>query len=200
MLIEALQNMLDREATSQRLAAAIAEHAPETDKDRLLLLADTVGLFLRSFPQALSFALHQGQAADTGRPLRFATGQVFSYLFDEADLFPERDFGILGLLDDAYVAHVFAIAITRKVPGAAESAHAYEPPDSRSLQVVRSLLPPGVAEALDRMCDNLLHVAGALFGGSPSGGSLPGGERPALDVARALDALASEMNGARPSG
>ena len=40
------------------------------------------------------------------------------------------------------------------------------PPGERSLAAVRSLLPPGVAEALERTAENLVRVAAALYSGA----------------------------------
>jgi len=135
---------------------------------RVLLWAELAGLlepFLRSMPQALSVAVQMTKSRGCGRAVSFATGQALIYVIDEDDLLPEKDFGIIGLLDDAYLAHIYAGSLLRMYPQAPMSGVDYQPPDDRTLNVVRSLLPPRVASALERTVDNLLLVANSLFGG-----------------------------------
>jgi hypothetical protein len=124
----------------------------------------------------------------SGRAVAFATGQVLDYLFDEEDLLPERDFGILGLLDDAYLAHIYAGMLSRMYPHVDTSGTGYQPPDERTLNVVRSLLPAGIANALERTADNLLLVAHSLFGSSVGTKDYPQQATPALRVNEAIQA------------
>jgi hypothetical protein len=68
----------------------------------------------------------------------------------------------------------------------------YEPPDERSLTAVRSLVPAGVAEALDQTCESLVQVAATLFSSGGHGTSAERPPRPALRVAEALAGLSRE--------
>ena len=91
---------------------------------------------------------------------------------DDDDLLPDTKFGSLGLLDDGYFAHSAAIGPMRAYPFV-ESEAQYVPPDRRAFQVVRTILPAGIADALDRTCSDLVHLATSLFGFS-SGHRNPG--------------------------
>jgi len=124
-----------------------------------------------------------------GRVVTFATGQALICVFDEDDLLPERDFGIIGLLDDAYLAHIYAGALSRMYPQADISGVGYQPPDERTLNVVRSLLPAGVASALERTVDNLLLVASSLFGGGAGAEEHPTESAPSLQVSKAIQTM-----------
>ena len=98
-----------------------------------------------------------------GRGIAFASGQVVQYCFDEEDLFPEAHYGVLGLLDDAYLVHRFVGMLHQMYPHVNVSGISYQFPDEMTLQLVRTLLPTGVCDALDRTCYNLIQVGGALF-------------------------------------
>jgi hypothetical protein len=62
-------------------------------------------------------------------------------------------------------------------------------PDEHSLAAVRALLPPGIPEALDRTCENLVRVAAALYSGGGQGSSTPPPPRPTLRVGDAVASL-----------
>jgi hypothetical protein len=66
------------------------------------------------------------------------------------------------------------------------------PPDERSRTAVRSLLPAGVADALDRTCESLVGVAAALYSGGGQGAAAPEPPRASLRVGDALAALSSD--------
>ena len=51
-----------------------------------------------------------------GRAVAFATGTILTYIFDEEDLLPEASFGVVGLLDDAYLVHGFVGSLSRMYP------------------------------------------------------------------------------------
>ncbi len=173
-MMKLLQVTLEKQVTSQSLVLALAEWAPEVALDHIEELALLLEPFLRSMPQALSLAIQMTKDRGCGRAVAFATGQVLDYVFDEDDLLPEQDFGTLGLLDDAYILHTYAGMLSRMYPHVDTSSVGYQPPDQRTLHVVRSLLPAGIANALDRTCDNLVHLASALFGsGGGEEGSYP---------------------------
>jgi hypothetical protein len=67
----------------------------------------------------------------------FATGQALIYVFYEDALLPEQDIGINGLLDDTYLAHIYAGTLSRMYPQAPISGVGYQPPDERTLNFVR---------------------------------------------------------------
>jgi hypothetical protein len=154
-------------------------------------LAALLEPFLRSMPQALSVAIQMTKIRGCGRAAAFATGQALIYVFDEDDLLPEQDFGIIGLLDDAYLAHIYAVTLTRRYPRVDISGVVYQSPDERTLNVVRSLLPAGVASALERTVDNLLLVANSLFGGGAGAEVYPSETAPSLHVSEAILAMRS---------
>ena len=62
-------------------------------------------------------------------------------------------------------------------------------PDGRTLTTVRSILPAGVTEALDRTCENLVRVASALFAPGRENGAVPDAPKAALRVENALQTL-----------
>jgi len=74
-------------------------------------------------------------------------------------------------------------------PQAPISGVGYQPPDERTLNVVRSLLPAGVASALERTVDNLLLVANSLFGGGAGAEEYPSESAPSLQVGEAIQAM-----------
>jgi hypothetical protein len=126
-----------------------------------------------------------------GRAVAFATGTILTYIFDEEDLLPEASYGIVGLLDDAYLVHEFVGSLGRTYPVAAASID-YAAPDARTSEVVAALLPMGVADSLRRTCESTIQVAQALF---PSGQSVDGGEvsfELQLRVAEGVAATATE--------
>jgi hypothetical protein len=126
-----------------------------------------------------------------GRSVAFVAGQVLVYLVDEDDLFGEAEFGALGLVDDAYLIHGCVEALRFAFPDL-HVPEGYERPNGRSLAAVRSLLPAGVADALDRTCENLVRVAAALYSGGGQGSSAPEPPRPTLRVGDALAALSPD--------
>jgi len=190
-MMKLLQLTLEKQIASENLVLALAERAPEVGPDHIGELALLLEPFLRSMPQALSVAIQMTKDRGCGRAVAFATGQVLDYVFDEDDLLPEQNFGTLGLLDDAYMVHTYVGMLSRMYPQVDTSSVGYHPPDQRTLHVVRSLLPLGIANALDRTCDNLVHVASALFGsGGGEEGSYPR-VPPVLRVGEAVLAMAA---------
>src|SRR5262245_20591346 len=188
-MVKLLQLGLEEEISSEALAPLLAKYAPEAAPDCVAELAALLEPFLRSMPQALSVAVQMTKNRGSGRAVAFATGQALIYVLDEDDLLPERDFGIIGLLDDAYLAHIYAGTLLRMYPKEPISGVGYQPPDERTLSVVRSLLPAGVAIALERTVDNLLLVANSLFGGGAGAVEHPPDAAPSLQVNEAIRAM-----------
>ena len=163
--------------------------APDVPAGDVRELAELLESYLKGVPSALDALTAAAKERRHGRSVAFATGQVLVYLVDEDDLFREAEFGALGLLDDAYLIYGCLEALRFAFPDLNVAA-AYAPPDGRSVAAVRSLLPAGVADALDRTCENLVQVAAALYsnGGGP-GSSAPEPPRSSLRIGDALAAL-----------
>jgi hypothetical protein len=162
-MMKLVQLGVEEEISSQSLAPLLAKYAPEAAPYCVAELAALLELFLRSVPPALSVAIQMTKNPICGRAVAFATGQVLNYVFDEDDLLPEQESGIIGLLDDAYLAHIYVGALSRMYSQVDTSEAGFQPPDERTLNVVRSLLPAGVASALERTVDNLLLVSNSLL-------------------------------------
>jgi uncharacterized membrane protein YkvA (DUF1232 family) len=160
-----LERAFLREVTLPALSDALARYSDQVAPERIAALAVSLLAFLRNVPGALSVAARFAKDPVCGRAVAFATGEVLYYFFDEEDLLPEQEMGVLGFLDDAYLIHVFAQSLPRMYPHVDISPLGYRPPEQSSLALVRTLLPAGVTDALDRTCDNLLRVSSALFAG-----------------------------------
>jgi hypothetical protein len=193
-----LEQSLDREATAPQLAAALGRYADDVAPELLAPLADRLEVFLRGIPSALSVASLYARDPVCGRAVAFALGEVLYYCFDEADLLPERDFGVLGLLDDAYFVHVFAASLRFLYAHVDISAAGYRPPDHSDFQLVRALLPAGVPDCLDRTCDNVLRVSAAFFSGGAHGLAAGPQALPVIHVGEAVRLMAN--NSARARG
>ena len=166
-------------------------HAGDVASEDVDQLADALERYLRTVPDALAAALGMSKDPHFGRAVAFATGTILTYIFDEEDLLPEASYGIVGLLDDAYLVHEFVGSLGRTYPMAA-AAIDYAGPDTRTSEVVAAVLPVGVAESLRRTCESTIQVARALF---PAGQSVDGGDgshEPQLRVAEGVAATAKE--------
>lgn len=188
MLAGALSEALAEQASAEELSAVLAREAPDVAPDEVRVLGGLLEQYLKSLPDAVAALTAMSKEPQVGRSVAFAAGQVLLYVADEDDLLAEEEVGAIGLLDDTYLAHGCVAAIRAAFPQVGAPA-GYEPPDERSVAAVRSLLPAGVTDALDRTCDNLVRVAAGLFSG---GGETPAGDRPArpsLRVEAGVDAL-----------
>lgn len=183
-----LQLGLRKDCTSRELTAALAKLAPHVEGREIDELASLLESYLLSVPSALSVAVGAVRQEGCGRAVTFAAGQILEYMFDPEDLLPEQEVGVLGLLDDAYLLHTYVALLYRMYPQISHS-QTYQPPDSHSMHVVRSLLPDGVSAALDRTCENLLLVAGALFGPDGRQPGPPSRSTPALRVEEGVAAM-----------
>jgi uncharacterized membrane protein YkvA (DUF1232 family) len=198
MITQLLSNTLADEATAAGLAAALERDAPDAPSGELHELAALLEQYLKSLPQALDALTAMTKEPRFGRSAAFVTGQALIYLVDEDDLFPETELGALGLIDDAYLVHGCIAALLSAFPELAAPTP-YSPPDDRTMAAVRSLFPAGVAGALDRTCENLVHVAAGLYSGGAGGPSVTRPERPPLRVGEALAALNGASQPIRPS-
>jgi hypothetical protein len=187
VISELLSSALVDEASAAKLEASLSREAPDIPEGDIRELAESLERYLNDIPGALDALTAMAREQRFGRAVAFAAGQVLVYFVDEEDLFRDTEVGALGLLDDAYLMYACIAALRLAFPELSVP-EAYAPPDERSLAAVRSLLPAGVAEALDRTSQNLVQVAGALHAG---GEGAPPAEpvRPSLRVADAVAAL-----------
>jgi hypothetical protein len=186
-----LSNALAEEASATKLEAWLANEAPDVPSGDVRELAELLASYLNGVPSALDALTAMAKERPHGRSVAFAAGQVLVYLVDEDDLFREAEFGALGLLDDAYLIYGCLEALRFAFPDLNVTG-AYTPPDGRSLAAVRSLLPAGVADALDRTCENLVQVAAALYSSGGPASSAPERPRSSLRVGDALAALSPD--------
>ena len=156
--------------------------------------ADSLESFLGSMINALDMAMKFAKDPQCGRAVAFASAQVLQYCFDEEDLFPEDDYGILGLLDDAYFVHRFAEMLHQMYPYVKVTGMSYTFPEEKTLQLVRTLLPAGVCDASDRTCYNLILVASALFTSGIRDNSVSPGSLIALRVDEVISILSEKAN------
>jgi hypothetical protein len=191
VISELLSDALAEEASAAKLEAWLANEAPDVPSDEVRELAELLESYLRGIPSALDTLTAMAKERPYGRSVAFAAGQVLVYLVDDDDLFREAEFGALGLLDDAYLIYACLEALRFAFPDLTVPA-AYAPPDGRAPAAVRSLLPAGVADALDRTCENLVQVAAGLYSGGGEGSSAPERPRSSLRVGDALAALSAE--------
>ena len=190
-MIDLLKLGFDEGISAAKIADALRGHAGDVASEDVDQLADVLEQYLRAVPDALAAALGISKDPHFGRAVAFATGPILTYIFDEEDLLPEASYGIVGLLDDAYLVHEFVGSLGRTYPMAAASID-YAGPDIRTSEVVAALLPVGVAESLRRTCESTIQVAQALF---PSGQRVDGGEgsfEPQLRVAAGVAATVTE--------
>jgi hypothetical protein len=183
MIADALSRALADEATAAKLAEWL-----ESDGADVQPLAEVLEGYLKAVPGAIVALTAMTKDPRYGRSVAFVAGQALVYLVDEDDLFDDTELGALGLLDDAYLIHGSIAALRFAFPDL-EVPNGYAAPSGAAAAAVRSLLPAGVPEALDRTCENLVRVAASFYAGgqsSPDGGALA---RPALRVDEAVAAL-----------
>jgi hypothetical protein len=164
-MISLLQQSLERELQSGKLHADLSKHTANSgaDSQAITELANSLEPFLRSIFNGLNVATRLSKHPQFGRAVAFATGQIVQYCFDEEDLFPEQDYGILGLLDDAYLIHRFVNMLQEMYSHVEMENVGYRVPEKSTFQLVRALLPAGVCDALDRTSYNLIQVSNNLF-------------------------------------
>jgi hypothetical protein len=189
-MIDLLRVGFEERVSTGAIADALCRHAGDMPPEDVEQLAVVLEPYLRSVPDALAAALGMSRDPYCGRAVSFATGSILAYVFDEEDLLPEATFGLIGMLDDAYLVHAFVGALTRTYPFAASSSSAYTTPLPHASAVVASLLPEGVAESLLRTCEGTVQVAQALFPAGPGSGSGGLVVEPQIRVAGALTANA----------
>lgn len=183
----ALSDALARRASAADVEAALAADAGDRAPGELRELSAVLERYLNSLPDAVSALTKMVKDPQVGRGVAFAAGSVLLYLVDEDDFLPESEVGAIGLLDDTYLAHRCIDALGAAFPQLG-IPNDYEPPEERSVAAVRSLLPAGVTDALDRTCENLTRAA-ALFAGGGGASAGDGEPIPPLRVKNAVEAL-----------
>jgi hypothetical protein len=184
-MIELLRRGFQEGITARGIQDALGQHSDDLSADDVERLAIVLEQFLHAVPDALSSALAMSRDERCGRSVGFATGSILTYLFDDEDLLPEASFGILGLLDDAYLVHLFE-AILRQTYPYVDPSTSYAAPDGQALEIVASLLPDGVAHALFRTAESTIQVAHALFPARDRGVLVDGAVPPEIRVDEAL--------------
>ena len=190
-MIDLLRLGFDEGISADEIAEGLRRHAGDGAGGDVDQLAAVLESYLRTVPDALEAALAMSKDPHFGRAVAFATGTILTYIFDEEDLLPEATYGVVGMLDDAYLVHEFVGSLMRMYPLAATPVE-YAAPDARTSEVVAAVLPKGVADSLRRTCESTIQVAQALF---PSGQSVDAAEvtfEPQLRVAEAVAATATE--------
>ena len=193
-----LAEALAEKAPASELATVLSRQEPGIPPEELGELADVLEGFVHDLPHALEALSSLAKTPVLGRSVGFAAGQVLLYVLDDDDLFDDTEMGAAGLLDDAYLVQACLGTLRAAFPQL-ELPHGYEPPDARTIAAVRSLLPGGVADALDRTCENLVRVAAALFAGDGQPTAAMPSPRPSLRVHEALAALARDTGVATPT-
>lgn len=186
-MIDLLRIGFDEGISAAEIAEGLRRHAADAAGEDVDELAGVLENYIRTVPDALEAALAISKDPHFGRAVAFATGTILTYIFDEDDLLPEASYGVVGMLDDAYLVHGFVGALQRMYPSAAASVE-YTAPDAFKSDVVAAVLPEGVAESLRRTCESTIQVAQALF---PSGQRVDGTDvtfEPKLRVSKALTA------------
>jgi len=190
-MIDLLRIGFDQGISRDEIADGLRRHAGDVSSEDVDELAGVLESYLRTVPDALATALGMSKDPHFGRAVAFATGTILTYIFDEEDLLPEASYGVVGLLDDAFLVHEFVGSLRRMYP-LTEASVEYAAPDAGTSEVVAAVLPEGVAESLRRTCESTIQVAQALF---PSGQSVDVADvsfEPQLRVAGALEAVATE--------
>ena len=190
-MIDLLRLGFDAGISADEIADGLRRHAGDIASENVDELAAVLEGYLRTVPDALATALGMSKDPHFGRAVAFATGTILTYIFDEEDLLPEASYGVVGLLDDAYLVHGFVDSLRRMYPLAAVQTE-YAAPDARTSEIVAAVLPEGVAESLRRTCESTIQVAQALF---PSGQRVDAADvsfEPQLRVAEAMAAAAAE--------
>lgn len=184
-----LADALAGRATAEAIESALLSEADGLEPKAIVELAATLERYLSSLGVGLAALSAMVKDPQFGRGVGFAAGSALLYVVDEDDFLPESEVGPLGLLDDTYLVHGCIAALRAAFPEL-PAPEEYEPPDETSVAAVRSLLPAGVADALDRTCENLARAAAFFTVGGGAGGT--GGDpvvRPPLRVGAALEAL-----------
>ena len=188
-MIDLLRLGFDQGISTDEIADGLRRHAGDVASEDIDELAAVLESYLRTVPDALATALGMSKDPHFGRAVEFATGTILTYIFDEEDLLPEASYGVVGLLDDAYLVHEFVGSLSRMYPLAASE---YAVPDSRTSEIVAAVLPEGVAESLRRTCESTIQVAQALFPSGQGADAAGVSIEPQLRVAEAVAATASE--------
>ena len=189
-MIDLLRTGFDEGISADKIADGLRRHAGDVASEDIDELAALLESYLRTVPDALATALGMSKDPHFGRAVAFATGTILTYIFDEEDLLPEASYGVVGMLDDAYLVHEFVGSLRWMYPLAAPQIE-YAAPDAGMSEVVAAVLPEGVAESLRRTCESTIQVAQALF---PSGQSVDAADvsfEPQLRVADAVAAAAT---------
>jgi hypothetical protein len=191
VISDLLSSALAEEASAAKLEDSLAREAPDVPRPEIRRLAELLEDYLNGVPSAIGALTTLANEPPYGRSVAFTAGQVLVYLVDDNDLFRDTELGALGLLDDAYLIHTSLSALRTAFPELSVP-EGYAPPDGSATAAVRSLLPAGVPEALDRTCDNLVRVAAAMYSGRSAGSSVQEPPTASLRISEAVAALSRD--------
>ena len=184
-----LADALAGRATAEAIESALLSEADGLEAKAIGELAAILERYLNSLGVGLAALSAMAKDPQFGRGVGFAAGSALLYIVDEDDFLPESEVGPLGLLDDTYLVHGCIAALRAAFPEL-PAPEGYKPPEETSVAAVRSLLQAGVADALDRTCENLARAASLFAVGAGAGGA--GGNlvvRPPLRVRAAVEAI-----------
>lgn len=193
VVIGQLKEMMAESVTSAAVTEALLRQDPNLLPEDANRLAEVLAPFVQTLTDGLAYAISLSKDPRCGRAVAHGTGSVLHYLLDDDDLLPESSFGIIGLIDDAYLVHMFLAQVSEAFPFA-HGDQLYRPPTPREFDVVAALLPAGVAAALTRTCQSMVEVAAALF--APPALARPD-EPSTAPALRIGEGLAANANGAR---
>lgn len=154
-------------------------------------LAQSLNRLIQGVPAALDIVFYYGSKAESAKSVRFAAGQVFYYLLEESDLISSKTAGLVGIVDDAYLAHSFANRLMMRFGTGTDSAPPYRYP-ARDMQAARAIMPAGVAEALEATSASLIDVAATLFSNPLPQSAASRGRSGSMRLKAALEAIANE--------
>lgn len=182
-MIKYLETGLKLETETRHLAHLLSLHAPSMPEGELNQLATILSDLLHTIPENIRLINAYQAHPRCRKPLAFAFGEILRYCFDEDDLLPERQFGVLGLIDDAYLLYAFTNLLPVYFPFAVSKEMLG--PDFNSREIVDKLLPVGMLDAMDNTVRSVLEISIALF----SGGIMEensGSETIKLNIERAI--------------
>ena len=160
-MIDLVRKSLEQSVGGTSLADLLSKRFPEMLDDERAQTLPKIAAFLLEIPAAMEtincFASHPA----CGRATKFAYGEILCYCFDEDDLMPESTWGLLGLLDDAYLLLRFADLLRAYFPYVALVENLAS--STANFEVVTRLLKPEITDALDRTAHAMLDTGCALF-------------------------------------
>ncbi len=156
-----LHTVLIDAAAPVAIMEQLHRHFPEQSEHDLATTAGHISVFLQHLPLTMEGIGHYVAHPVCGRAAGFAYGEVLRYCFDEEDLLPEATWGVLGLLDDAWLLKSLHQQLSARFSFVNDEPFFQAPPPEDDL--IRRLLGHPVCDALEATARSLTVVASALF-------------------------------------